>query len=152
VQVTLAPGTVIAQPPTRAEIQTPDGARAALHFLSPAARVDPRIQGLSFFYAVPDGSGVLPGMNLLAFLPGDTSAEGVLVPASAVVQWEGKNWIYLRVDAETFMRREIATDMPGPDGGYVVTALSPDAQIVTSGAQMLLSEELKPQLPSENED
>jgi hypothetical protein len=152
VQVTLAPGTVIAQPPASAEIQAPDGARAALRFLSPAAHADPRIQGLSFFYTVIDGSGLLPGMNVLAFLPADKSAEGLLVPASAIVQWQGKDWIYLRIDAETFMRRDIPTDMPGPNGGYVVAALPADAQVVTLGAQMLLSQELKPQLPSENED
>jgi hypothetical protein len=101
---------------------------------------------MSFFYTVPGDSGLLPGMNVLALLPSDKVVEGTVIPESAVVRWQGKDWIYLRTDERTFARREIATDLPAPDGGYVVSELPADATIVTRGAQALLSEELKAQI------
>jgi hypothetical protein len=147
-QITLTPGVSLPQPPATAAIETGKDTRALITFVSPATRIDPRIQGIGFFYTVPAASGVLPGMNVVALLPTGTSVAGVIVPASAMVWWQDRAWIYRRSGPDTFVRTEIATDLPAPDGGYIVKDkdLPQDAQIVTRGAQLLLSEEFRSQI------
>lgn len=149
-QITLPPGVSLAAPPAVAAVETGKGARAALTFVSPATRMDPKIQGVSFFYTAPAESGVLPGMNVLAFLPTGKSVDGVTVPASAIVWWQDRAWVYRRTGPETFSRGEISTDLPAEGGGYIVKDLPPDAEIVTSGAQLLLSEEFRAQIQVED--
>jgi hypothetical protein len=145
-QVTLPPGMSIQNPPASATIEGPGNARVALTFVSPATRTDPRIQGLSFFYLVPAESGVLPGLNVLAFLPIGQTADGISVPAEALLWWQDRAWIYRRIGPEAFARTQIATDQPTKGGGYIVKDLPKDAEIVTRGAQLLLSEEFRAQL------
>ena len=148
-QITLPPGVVLAIPPATATIETGKAARAEITFVSPATRIDPRIQGVSFFYAAAAESGVLPGMNVLAFLPSGRSIEGVAVPASAIVWWQGRAWVYRRTSQDTFTRVAIATDLPAPGGGYIASDMAKDAEIVTRGAQLLLSEEFRAQIQVE---
>jgi len=143
IQVTLPPSEFVAKPPTEAAVQLPDGRHASLQFLSLGTRTDPRIQGLSFFYMAPADTGLLPGMNVLAFLPSDKPIAGALVPASAVVWWQGRAWAYVKAGADIFIRREIPTDVLAPEGGYVVPQIADASEVVTRGAQLLLSEELR---------
>jgi hypothetical protein len=145
-QVSLAPGISLAAPPRAATIETGKDARATIAFVSPATRTDPKIQGVSFFYTAPAESGVLPGMNLLAFLPSGRTVHGVIIPASAIVWWQDRAWVYRRTGANSFTRTEIPTDLPVPGGGYVVKEAARDTEIVTQGAQSLLSEEFRAQI------
>jgi hypothetical protein len=92
-QVTLPPGTTMPKPPAEATIEIGKGTRAAIAFVSLATRADPKIQSVSFFYTTPAESGALPGMNVLAYLPTGTSADGVQVPASAIVWWLAPGYI-----------------------------------------------------------
>lgn len=151
-QITLPPGVVLNEAPATAAIETGKDTRAKIRFLSPATHVDPKIQGISFFYVAPADSGVLPGMNVLAFLPTGETVDGVTVPASAVVWWQDRAWVYQRTEPDKFVRVEIATDNPAPGGGYIVAALPHDVQIVTGGAQLLLSEEFRSQIQVDEDD
>ena len=123
-----------------------------MRYISPATRTDPKIQGLSFFYAAAANSGVLPGMNVRAYLASGHSVEGYIVPTAAVVWWSGRAWVYLRLDEDSFSRREIPTDTPTRDGsGFVVPVhafgeADDPPQIVTKAAQLLLSEEFRAQI------
>jgi hypothetical protein len=150
VQISLPPGVALADPPPAAAVELPSGARAPIRFVSPAPRVDPKLQGMTYLYMIGGQSGVLPGMELVAFLPDGHAAEGVRVPASAIVWWQGRAWAYLRTGPETFARREIPTGQPDAAGGYIVRDLPAGAEIVTSGAQSLLSEEFRAQIDVED--
>jgi len=149
IQVTLAPGESVSQPPMAALVQADNGLRTNARFVSLAPKTDPRIQGISFLYIAPAQSGLLPGMNILAFLSSGNMVDGTNVPASTIVWWQGRAWIYVRTGSETFVRREIATDTPAPTGGYVVKGLPDNAEVVAQGAQMLLSEEFRSQVQVE---
>ena len=149
-QITLPPGVILKTPPATASIEIGKAARADVTFVSPATRIDPKIQGVSLFYAAAAESGVLPGMNVLAFLPSGSATEGADVPASAVVWWQGRAWVYRRTGQDTFARVEIATDQPAPGGGYIARDVPEDAEIVTRGAQLLLSEEFRAQIQVED--
>jgi hypothetical protein len=152
IQITAPPDTAIARPPPIVTVQTDAGHRTAARFVSPAARTDPRIQGMSFYYVAPATSGLLPGMNLLALLPTGAALNGAAVPQAAVVYWQGQAWVYVRRGADTFQRIAVATDTPASGGGYIVRGLAPGAQLVTRGTQLLLSEELRPEVQSSGGD
>ncbi len=145
-QITLPPGVAVAQPPPTASVQIGDGSRTEVRFVSPATRTDPKIQGVSFFYIAAGDSGVLPGMNVLAFLPAGSAVTGALIPADAIVWLQNRAWVYRRKGPETFIRAEIATDLPAPGGGYIIKDSTDTTQIVTRGAQLLLSEEFRAQI------
>jgi hypothetical protein len=150
VKVTLPPGAVVGTPPEMATTRLPGGREIGLAFVSLATSTDPRLQGLSYLYHAPADSALLPGMNLDVRLPAAAIEPGAVVPEAAVVWLQGKAWVYLRTDPTTFERRDIAPGHAGPDGGYIVAGLPPEAEIVVRGAQMLLSEEFRAQVPIED--
>ena len=148
-QITLPPGTFISPAPNATVQFGASTARHRAQFVSPTTQTDPKIQGLSFYYAADAASNLLPGMNVLAFLPSGAPIDGIEVPASAVVWWTGRAWVYLRTEADTFTRHEIPTDAPTPEGGFIVSVESlphPVPKLVVQGAQMLLSEEFRAQI------
>ncbi|MBI1929785.1 hypothetical protein HYR99_36740 [Candidatus Poribacteria bacterium] len=104
---------------------------------------------MSFFYHTPQTPGLLPGMNVLAYLPAGPPVEGVIVPASATVWWQGKAWAYMQKEPERFVRREVSTEAPVKDGWFVAKDFSAGARLVVSGAQLLLSEEFHSQIQEE---
>lgn len=147
IQITLpADAQKVSAPPT-AWVQAAGGARVSARLISPSPRTDPRIQGVSFFYLVPaETTELLTGMNVLASLPVGFPVRGVVVPASAVVWWQGKAWGYLQKEPDRFVRREIYTETPFQNGWFVSKNLSARDRIVVSGAQILLSEEFRSQI------
>jgi hypothetical protein len=79
--------------------------------------------------------------------------SGLLIPNSAVVWYGGKAWIYKKQDKENFVRLPISTERPYKGGWFNESSIiKADDEIVTSGAQLLLSEEFKYQIKNENED
>ncbi|GLS43066.1 efflux RND transporter periplasmic adaptor subunit [Methylobacterium brachythecii] len=146
VQVTLPPGETLKGEPGAAFAEVPpQSERVALRYVSPATRTDQRIQGLSYFYVVSGDSGLLPGMSTLAFLTSDKTAKGIAVPESAVVHWQGGAWIYRAVGDDTFARHALKTDTPMADDAYVVGDIDTPTEIVVTGPQAVLSEEVKTQ-------
>jgi hypothetical protein len=147
VQVTLPPGVILGGPPRTALAQASTrDANIDLRHLSPATRTDPRIQGLSYFFAAPGDSGLLPGMNATVYVPSGKTYDGVFVEDTAIVRWQGRSWVYLRVGPDTFKRHPINTDQPVSDDDYVVRDIPAGSEIVIRGAQVLLSEEAKSEL------
>lgn len=149
VQVTLRADEIAAKVPDKAFVRMQNGERTVLHFVSPAASTDPLIQGRSLFYTAPADSGLLPGMNVVVFVPTGHAAPSVEVPAAAIIWLQGRAWAYFRSGPKTFARREIATDAPSPGGGYFVKNIADGTQVVSRGAQMLLSEEFRSQIQEE---
>jgi hypothetical protein len=143
VKVTLSPGLGMPLPPETATAKLGEGPDIHLRFVSAATATEPKLQGASYFYISSAENGLLPGLNVIVSLPRASEPKGVVVPESAVVWLQGKAWVYLRTDPETFVRREVSPDLPGPDGGYIVAGLAADTQVAVRGAQMLLSEEFR---------
>ena len=63
------------------------------------------------------------------------------MPNAAVVRHSGLGWAYEQTGPETFRRREVPLDKPHPEGWLVTGDWK--KPVATSGAQSLLSEELK---------
>lgn len=115
--------------------------------VSLAAAVDPKTQGQAFLFRVSDPSFALrPGLSVAAYLqlPG-APRRGVVVPRAAVVRQSGRTWVYLQTAPDEFSRREVSLEEPSNEGWFT-RSLAAGARVVTTGAQALLSEELKSQI------
>lgn len=141
-QVTLPQGYSADGAPSGLKVKLQSGKAAAIKHVSPSPRTDPRIQGLSFFYiASAKETGLLPGMSASALFPSGPPVSGLLVPASAVVWWQGRAWTYVRMGADTFTRREVPTGESAEGGWFVSRGFSAQGLIVIKGAETLLSQE-----------
>lgn len=142
-QITLRPGETADPKAGSVYAEREDGSLVALTFISAANRTDPRIQGASFLFTAPASTGLLPGMSIAARVPITRAVRGVVIPPTAVIWTQGQAWAYFPTGTSTFVRRLISTEQPTPTGGYVVTGEPDPVQVVTRGAQMLLSEEFR---------
>lgn len=121
-------------------------------FVGDSPQVDPAMPGETYFYLV-DGGGLRTGMRVLARIGlGGAAVEGVIVPPAAVVWHAGKAWVYVKEDARTFERHEVSTSREVDGGWFNTGGFDDDDEVVVSGAQLLLSEELKYQIRNENDD
>jgi hypothetical protein len=149
-KVTLPAGVVPAAPPETAAAALNNSTKIRLAYVSLATATNPKLQGIGYFYTAPAQDELLPGLNLEVSLAVKSAERGWVVPNSAVVWLEGQAWIYIRSDARTFIRREISPDRPAGNDGYIIAELPPDAEVAVRGAQMLLSEEFRAQVPVED--
>ncbi len=150
-KVTLPPDVVIDAPPQTAVAKLYGSIDVPLRYVSLATATNPKLQGVSYFYMAAARDELLPGLNLDVSMAAKTAVRtGSVVPNSAVIWLEGQAWVYVRSDTKTFVRRQISPDRPAADDGYIVTDLPPGAEVVVHGAQMLLSEEFRAQVPVED--
>jgi len=110
----------------------------------------PGLQGDTWLLAAPPG-GLPAGARVRVLADSSAAASGVRVPPAAIVRFGGKAWVYVRVAPDQFQRRALGTERPLADGLFS-DALTVDTQLVTGGAQLLLSEEFKFQIKNENTD
>ena len=150
IQVTLPSDVTIPSPPETALVDTSYGTKVSATFVSPSPRTDPRIQGQSFYYVAPARDvGMLPGMNVTAYLATGPQVQGVVIPSSAVVWLKGTAWVYVQKHTDRFVRQQVPVDDPVEGGFFVEKGLSPKERIVVKGAQLLLSEEFRSQIREE---
>ena len=128
------------------------GKAVTAQFISASPHTDSSIPGKTYFYRAPADS-LRSGMRVAVRMnQAETDVDGVTVPASAVVWYGGKAWVYLRQSPERFQRQAVSTDNPVNGGWFNSGSLKPGDELVTSGAQLLLSEEFKYQIKNENDD
>lgn len=137
--------------PKETQVQYADGSHRSIHLVSALPQIDPRLQAPSFLYVAEAHSGLVPGINIPVFLPSGPVQDGVIVPSDAVVWWQGKAWCYVEESAGKFVRKEVATSSPVPNGWFVTEGIDAQAQVVTSGAQTLLSEEFRSQIQADQD-
>jgi hypothetical protein len=131
------------------------GNRSKAHkaeLISMAAQTESVAQGESYYFQTDD-KNIITGMNVSAWIP-DQNAKltGVIIPKSALIWYMGQPLVYLKTAEETFSRSTVNHYSVTADSYFIPDAIEPGEQIVTKGAQMLLSEELRGQIPSENDD
>jgi hypothetical protein len=89
-------------------------------------------------------------MNVTAWIPEQNSQlSGVIIPKSALLWSMDQAFVYIKTD-DTFSRRPIHHYSMSGDGYFVSEELKPDEELVIIGGQMLLSEEMRGQIPDED--
>lgn len=121
-------------------------------YISPATNADISGIGKTYYYSAPAES-LRVGMRVNVIQKDMTNGgdNGVLIPSSAVVWHGGKPWIYVKKQNNQFVRQPISTDTEMLEGWFN-RGIPEGSQVVTSGAQLLLSEEFKYLIKNENED
>jgi hypothetical protein len=130
--------------PTAARIallSAPD-AQLDAEFIGPALTADPQTLGRGFLFlvnakSIPANAALVTWLSL----PGEME-KGVIVPREAIVRHEGEAFLYVQTGPETFERKEFELEHP-LEKGWFTEEFKAGAKVVVTGAQQLLSEELK---------
>ncbi|MEX3934059.1 efflux RND transporter periplasmic adaptor subunit [Paraburkholderia phymatum] len=130
--------------PANITIDTPDGQAVPAQKLSASPSGDPSVQGNPWFYAMDRALPV--GTRTSARVPSSAPATpAIVIPERAVVWYGGQAWSYVQTAPDRFTRRYVPADNEGDQGFVVTSGFHAGDAVVTQGAQLLLSEELKPQ-------
>lgn len=112
------------------------------------AVIDEQTRAATVVFEVPNPDGVLRlGMQAQVRLAAADSTEAVLIPHAAVLENEGKKFVYVLVSGEEFTRRPIVLgDRYGPRVA-VLEGLKAGERVVDQGAYQLKLQELSPADP-----
>lgn len=126
-------------------------AASKAELISVAPQTDLTVQGESYFFRTDD-LRIRPGMRVAAWIPEqDESRTGIVIPKSALIWYMDQAFVYIKTDAEHFSRRTIDQYSATADGYFVGSGINAGEQLVVTGGQMLLSEELRGQIPDEDD-
>jgi hypothetical protein len=153
IRVDILPGDALAEAPRSARIVVLGREEQPVDTqnITPAADVDAKTQAQGFILRVDRPPFALrPGMALTAWLElPQKPRAGFAIPRSAVLRHDGRTWVYVQEDEEKFVRKSVTLDTPldGDKGWFVAEGggIKADDLLVVTGAQALLSEELKAQ-------
>lgn len=121
-------------------------------FISRAPASSATIQGKTYFYHAKTRE-LRAGMQINAVTTTSSQInDGVIIPNAAIIWYAGKSWVYRKTAEDKFSRVPVTTDIELEDGWFYQGNLRPNDEVVTSGAQLLLSEEFKSQITNENDD
>jgi hypothetical protein len=113
--------------------------------ISELPQTDPKFQGQGFYAVAAADPRLLPGMIVPATIATGPPMTGLMVPDDAVVRWQGRAWVFVAVSEGEFVRRPLESAVASPQGWVVRSGFVAGTPIVTGGAQLLLSEEIKAQ-------
>ncbi len=113
-------------------------------------QTDNSISGESFFFKTA-AANLRIGMKLQAWIPEQTDARaGVVVPEQTLLWYMDQAFVYIKTGEEGFYRRKINQFSATTGGYFIPDDINPGEKIVVTGGQMLLSEELRGQIPDED--
>ncbi len=146
-RVTLPAGAIDA--PVRVTVDSPDGQPLPAQKLSASPTADPVVQGEPWLYVVqrelPVGLRTNANVPVTGTSDGGTPGSSLVIPEQAVLWYGGQTWVYVKTAPDRFTRRFVPAATGGDRGLVVTTGFHAGDEVVTQGAQLLLSEELKPQ-------
>lgn len=145
VRVDLPAGETLTSEPRAVRIAplTGDASAREAELLGPAPTADPQAQGQAFLALIRDHAPP-PGTTLAAWLVTDGAAQrGFRLPRTAVVQYESSLFVFVQTGDTVFERKRIEAAKSQRDGVFVTSGVAADDRVVMTGAQQLLSEELK---------
>lgn len=106
-------------------------------------------QGQSYFFQT-QAKTLSVGMAVTAWLPEQNDIKtGVMLPKSALLWVMDQAFVYIKTADGQFSRRALSHYQLSKDG-YFTQDVAATEELVTVGAQMLLSEELRGQIPDED--
>ena len=121
-------------------------------YVSAAATADSNGAGKTFYFSAPSNNlriGMRVGVEASA--SDNTASDGIIIPSSAVVWYAGTPWAYFKQGQDQFVRKPVSADTE-VDTGWFNTGFDTQSEVVTKGAQLLLSEEFKYLITNENDD
>lgn len=153
-QITLPAGSRLEPGVDRIQVDPAGQRQTALsaELISAAPQADPVTLGQRYFFKCGQCRWPL-GAHVTAWLPSGPAGEpGVDLPQSALVWHMGQAWVFVKTDATHFSRRPLAAHAGNGPNYFVDEGLHPGEEVVTAGAQTLLSQMLKAQIQEDDDD
>lgn len=145
------PTALAGRMPGSVRVRAPDAGMHAATLIGAAPHTDPLTRGTTVWASV-DGTWARIGQRLTVWLADrESPVEGYRVPVSALVYREGAAWVYVEGPEDTFRRQRVLSAVRTAEGRVVRLAASGPQRVVVRGAQTLLSEELRWNIPDEDE-
>jgi hypothetical protein len=112
-------------------------------FISVAPLIDPFSQGARYFF-LSSSPAIQTGMRVTAWIPSQVKIiRGIIIPRSALLWHLGQAFVFVKLSDDSFSHRNIAHYIETPDGYFIASGIEEDEEIVSQGAQMLLSHEFR---------
>lgn len=126
---------------------------ASLIASAPAILAFPQQIGQPYLYSVDPTMAQQP-FRVSAWIPVSANNQtGIIIPNSSIVWHLGLAFVYLQIDDQHFKRIMIEHKRNiNASSNFIQRGLQADDILVTTGAQMLLSEEFRNQIPAEDDD
>ena len=122
------------------------------YLISPASHTNLLSQGVTYYFRTP-AENMRIGMHLSAWvIVSDEVETGVDVPLASVIWYGGEPWVYVQVEEDLYSRRPVAAYRETDFGWFITDTFEQNEKIVIRGGQLLLSEELRWQIPDEDDD
>lgn len=153
-QITLPVGANLS-PQTQTIYVDPRGQRDTAikaTFIASSPKIDPVTMGQRYFFKT-EGQPIPFGAHVTAWIANDnTAVTGVVIPKSAIVWHLGQAFVFIKSAGQQFDRLPLPLYMTHADGYFVKGDALEGHEIVVSGAQTLLSQQLKALIPREDDD
>lgn len=118
--------------------------------LSMGSVIDPASRTLPVIYQVPNPDGSLKvGANARAQIQTSTRITAVLMPASAVLDEDGRPIAYVQLDGETFEKRDLVLGGRQGDRVAVLQGINAGERVVTGAAYQIRLASLSTSVPAE---
>ena len=117
--------------------------------IGPAPTVDAKSQTAAWFVLMGKSDYQLfPGMSVDVEFSGDEKEEdGVLIPAKAVLHFQGEAWVFAEGEEKGhFERKQVELEHALSGGWFAAEDFKAGEKVVTTGAASLLADELKAQI------
>jgi membrane fusion protein, heavy metal efflux system len=135
---------------TRAFFTTPaaPGKEYTGRLVDAGAIVNRETRAATMVFEVPNPDRTLRvGLQANVRLDAEERANVLMIPREAVLESEGKRFVYVLVSGEDFQRREVVVGDEYGDQVAILSGLKPDERVVTQGAYQLRQHELRPSTP-----
>lgn len=119
------------------------GSKAVASLIGPARSGDARLQSAGVLGIVRGAQALQLGTGMVApasFQLGAASV-GVVIPRAALLRTGGETFAYVRRDATSFERRQVAGGQSDPAGFFVTAGFRAGEAVVVSGAAQLFAAE-----------
>lgn len=150
-QITLPANQQLADGLTRIMIATAGNRSKAqpAELIATAPQTDNSSQGNSYFFSTA-AKNLSIGMAITAWISDpDSQITGVMIPKSALLWSLDQAVVYVK-NNDKFNRRAINHYTLTNDGYFVSEGLNADEELVITGGQQLLSEQMRGQIPDED--
>ena len=146
----LASAEIPDEAPATARVMIPGhGEPVEAAVIGAAPAVDVKSQTAAWFLKLEKPARPLPpGLSLaVEFAGGGKEEAGVLIPAKAVLHFQGGAWVFSEgAEKGHFERRQVELEHALAGGWFAAQDFKPGDKVVTSGAASLLADELKAQI------
>ncbi len=97
-----------------------------------------------------NAGGVIPGSFVEVYLVGGRRDNVISVPVGALTEEQGVKFVYIKVDEEGYMKREVKTGQTDGERIEILEGLAPGENVVTEGAIHVKLASAKAAIPAHN--